>query len=203
MELFEKRVKSRFGDRLIFIFPGLKENVSPFDLWKNRFGNLLKYENTIEKDNKNFSNDIKQWNKQIDNLMKDKKLQTILEEMHNLSVDERDLKNLLLNVVSKLEDVENFEQGFVIKDKLTFEDFAEEFKSFNKDSKVLVLQDLSVLEICLLVAIKHHSEIYDSNPFNFEMILTRYNKFANTNTLTHAVQRPVVLKAFEHITVST
>lgn len=48
---------------------------------------------------------------------------------------------------------------------------------------------------------KHHTEIHDCNPFNFEMILTRYNKFVNSNTLTNSVPRPVVMKAFEHITV--
>lgn len=87
------------------------------------------------------------------------------------------------------------------KDKLTPDDFLDEYKIFSRDDKIQVLQDLSVLEICLLIAMKHHCEIYDYNPFNFEMILTRYNKFANSNTLTNLVPRPVVMKAFEHIVV--
>lgn len=90
-----------------------------------------------------------------------------------------------------------------IKDELSVEDFLEEYKNMTLDDKILIFEDLSVLEICLLVAMKHHSQIYDNNPFTFEMIITRYNKFANSNALTNAAPRPVVMKAFEHIIVST
>jgi len=64
---------------------------------------------------------------------------------------------------------------------------------------VQILQDLSVLELCLIVAMKHHCDIYDNNPMNFEMIYTRYVKFANKHSSMQNVQRPVVMKAFEHI----
>lgn len=47
---------------------------------------------------------------------------------------------------------------------------------------------------------KHETEIYDE-PFNFEAILNRYVKFANQLSSIHSVQRPVIMKAFEHIKV--
>lgn len=47
---------------------------------------------------------------------------------------------------------------------------------------------------------KHETEIYDE-PFNFEAILNRYVKFANQMSSIHSVQRPVIMKAFEHIKV--
>jgi len=48
---------------------------------------------------------------------------------------------------------------------------------------------------------KHETEIYDGEPFNFEAIYNRYIKFANQNSSIQSVQRPVIMKAFEHIKV--
>lgn len=48
---------------------------------------------------------------------------------------------------------------------------------------------------------KHETEIYDGEPFNFEAIYNRYVKFANQNSSIQTVQRPVIMKAFEHIKV--
>lgn len=48
---------------------------------------------------------------------------------------------------------------------------------------------------------KHETEIFDEEPFNFEKIYNRYLKFANQSSI-ESVQRPVIMKAFEHIKVS-
>lgn len=48
---------------------------------------------------------------------------------------------------------------------------------------------------------KHETEIYDGEPFNFETVYNRYIKFANQNSSIQSVQRPVIMKAFEHIKV--
>jgi len=53
-----------------------------------------------------------------------------------------------------------------------------------------------------MVSICHHSEIYDKEPFNFEMIYTRYYKFASCNSSLLVTKRQVVIKAFERISVS-
>jgi hypothetical protein len=49
---------------------------------------------------------------------------------------------------------------------------------------------------------KHETEIYDGEPFNFEKVSSRYLKFANQNSGISSVQKPVIMKAFEHIKVS-
>lgn len=77
-----------------------------------------------------------------------------------------------------------------------------ELTAFENDDLTTVLQDLSALEISLIVAMKHHRDIYDLNNMNFEMIYTRYVKFVNKHLSSQNVQRPVVMKAFEHIEVS-
>jgi origin recognition complex subunit 4 len=48
---------------------------------------------------------------------------------------------------------------------------------------------------------KHQTEIYDGEPLNFEMVYRRYLKFSSQNSTVQNVERPVVLKAFEHLKV--
>ena len=95
-------------------------------------------------------------------------------------------------VVSQLDDTNN---------KLTHQAFLEQVQRFEKDEIVQVLQDLSVLELTLLISMKHHCEIYDNQPMNFEMVYNRYLKFANSNSNVQTAERPVVMKAFEQIQV--
>lgn len=68
------------------------------------------------------------------------------------------------------------------------------------DGFVKRITDLSVLEICLLIAIKHHSEIYDHDPFNFEIIFTRLNKFVKSAHM-NPYDRSIVLASFEKLQV--
>lgn len=88
------------------------------------------------------------------------------------------------------------------KCELTISDFeAEIARVLEIDDLTSAIKDLNVLELCLVIAMKHHIEIYD-DAFNFEMILTRYTKFANSSSNIQPVPRPVVLKAFEHLQVN-
>lgn len=87
------------------------------------------------------------------------------------------------------------------KTSITAEDFEEQLGLLDVDETVQMVQDLSVLELCLIIAMKHHAEIYDNQPMNFEMIFSRYIKFANANSNIQTVQRPVIIKAFEHLKV--
>lgn len=59
-----------------------------------------------------------------------------------------------------------------------------------------------LLLLLQVIAMSHQNEIFDGEPFNFEMIIGRYLKFANQNSAIQITQRPVVLKAFERIKVS-
>jgi origin recognition complex subunit 4 len=52
-----------------------------------------------------------------------------------------------------------------------------------------------------MIAMKHQTEIYEGEPLNFEMVYRRYFKFASQNLTVQNVERPVVLKAFEHLKV--
>ncbi|KAL9700264.1 hypothetical protein quinque_003705 [Culex quinquefasciatus] len=154
IELLEKRVKSRFSHRQIFLLP--KEN--DFEGRVELFKILLK-------------------------LPTDK-------NMYDYEVIEATFKTFLFELVCQLHDDNPL---------LTVEEVQAQGQQFEGDDKIHILCGLSVLELCLVIAMKHHSEIYDRDPFNFEMILTRYNKFANASTTMQGIERSVVLKAYEHV----
>ena len=63
----------------------------------------------------------------------------------------------------------------------------------------LQIADLSILELCLLVAIKHLSQIYAGEPFNFEMVFQEYLKFRRRRMATLSDKRGDVSKAWENL----
>lgn len=69
----------------------------------------------------------------------------------------------------------------------------------SEDDKVQLLCDLSTLELCLIIAIRHHCEIYDRDPFNFKMIMDRFKKFAINSTSFKNINEQMILKAFVKI----
>lgn len=68
-----------------------------------------------------------------------------------------------------------------------------------EDVKVQILCDLSTLELCLIIAMKHHCEIYDRDPFNFKMIMARFTKFATNCASFKNIDEQMILKAFVKI----
>ncbi|XP_053676348.1 origin recognition complex subunit 4 [Anopheles nili] len=216
VELLEKRVKSRFSHRQIFLLP----QEDDFDGRLELFADLLKL--PTEKDMHQFqkthpaipsealSNDelsmlrnlfdpqrftftakwVTHWNRHIDALVKNAAVQTALRNIYDYDVQEGPFRLLLLELVSNLDKSQPV---------ITVEWVQQLGKSYESDDKVKLIVGLTVLEICLLIAIKHHSEIYDRDPFNFQMILTRYSKFANGSSSMQGIERSVVLKAFEHL----
>lgn len=72
-------------------------------------------------------------------------------------------------------------------------------KNREDDDKVQLLCDLSTLELCLIIAMKHHCEIYDRDPFNFKMIMARFTKFATNCASFKNIDEQMILKAFVKI----
>lgn len=66
---------------------------------------------------------------------------------------------------------------------------------------MIVKRNTYISILSQIIAMKHETEIYDGEPLNFEAIYNRYTKFANQNSSLQSVQRPVIMKAFEHIKV--
>lgn len=109
-------------------------------------------------------------------------------------------KILLFRIVSSIESL-NEEKVTITTSKMVsiIHRIVHEYTESN--SKIDIMLDLSILELSLIIAIKHHNDIYDRDPFNFEIILTRLRKFQNLNAM-GSTDRAVVLKAFDVLKVS-
>lgn len=213
VELLEKRVKSRFSHRQVFLSPSGDDFNERVELFKELMrlptekelraleprsthlvdlnSSLCFLRNIFEPKNYKFSKThVEKWNKHIESLASSVAVKTVLEYLYDIDVTEVFFKNFLYRLVSKLNPDHS---------ELTVDDISKVASVYNTDGKVLLLNGLSVLELCLIIAIKHHSTIYDRDPFNFEIILGRFNKFAKTSTSMQGVERAVILKAYEHL----
>lgn len=146
---------------------------------------------------------ITKWNKEIQALHSKKEIADDLEALFDHNDRLAIQKSLLFRIVSGIEELD--EQKCMISTSkmaaLIHRVVIDDYLHFN--SKVAIMRDLSVLELSLIIAMKHHNDIYDGDPFNFEIILTRLHKFQNSGDFqTGPTDRAVVLKAFDVLKVN-
>lgn len=89
----EKRVKSRFSHRQIFLFPTDSEKSLDYALEKLEYY-LIISENFGYKINPEVKN---KWNSNVHNILKDKKFKNIIQRLVEIDTSERTLKNILVN----------------------------------------------------------------------------------------------------------
>ncbi|KAG8195682.1 hypothetical protein JTE90_003826 [Oedothorax gibbosus] len=179
LQVLENRVNSRFSHQKTLLF----EDIS-FSEYVQAAEELLSLSNFFD------SRFQKRWNADISKLLKEPTVRDALEQRFNCSKTVRDLKELLSLVVQNLDPNHT---------KLNVEDFEEAYKgSCWTDSKAAMMLGLSVLEISLIVAMMHLTEIYDGEPFNFEIVFNELGRFLR-NRMKWNIEKPVVMKAFEHL----
>ncbi|XP_028397780.1 origin recognition complex subunit 4-like [Dendronephthya gigantea] len=181
VEHLEKRVKSRFSHRQIHFFNDFV------------FGDYIDIFRSIVAVPPKFSNKTtaRIWNKNVEALCEDSNFRDILYENYCYNKSIRGLHALMTMPVSLLSRNYPF---------LVTGDFAEAKNDLIIDHKSVVLHGLSVLELCLLIAMKYLVETFDDGAFNFQMVFNEYQKFVRTRG--HSLQsfdKTVVLKAFEHL----
>ncbi|XP_041563565.1 origin recognition complex subunit 4 [Drosophila elegans] len=216
IELLEKRVKSRFSHRQVFLFPSSERfedyvalcrellslpSGSALQEAANRIGGLQKIRsealcfarNHFDPNEYSFSPRVREtWNKQVAKVLASQQAQRTLQTLYDFDISDAFLKGYLFRLVAQL----NSQTPYITAEKM-----AALGSQFEGDDKIELLCGLSVLELCLIIAIKHHSEIYDRDPFNFEIIFARFSKFAKVSTTMQGVERSIVLKAFEHLRI--
>lgn len=134
---------------------------------------------------------VKKWNQNLSEVLKNEKVVASMQNYFDYNSTIAGLKLLLTYVASNITETHPY---------ITVEDITKRVEEIiYGDEKVKLITGLSVLEICLLVSMKHHCDIYDNDPFNFEMILTRFNKFALKSTTMQNTERDMVLKRFENL----
>lgn len=178
MQILENRVNSRFSHQKILLFDEMT-----FDEYLESAKYFLSLQKFYD------SKFLKKWNSEVNNILKDKAVKDILQKCFYCSNSLRNLKEFLYLVIQGISEHHP---------KLTANDFQVAYSTSLEDSKSVTIQGLSVLELALVIAMMHLTEIYDGEPFNFEIIYNELSKFFRKK-LGWGIEKPVVMKAFEHL----
>ncbi|XP_062519644.1 origin recognition complex subunit 4-like isoform X2 [Corticium candelabrum] len=176
IELLEKRVKSRFSHQQISLFDGFS-----FQDYTQMFNNLL--ELTDEFPHSEFAS---QWNNSVKKLQENPEVIRILQNQYDLSRDLRSLQRLLAIPCGKVTVGHPFIEA---------SDLQESAGITTLDTRILDINGLSVLELCLLIAMAHLTEKLDGEPFNGEMIYQEYRKFASRSQSIDFLTKPVAMQS--------
>lgn len=178
LQVLENRVNSRFSHQKILLFD---------EMALSEYVDAAKHFLTLHK----FSDSkfLKKWNANVNTIFQDDSVKNILEYSFSFSNTLRSLKQLLYLVIQNIG--ENHP-------KLTSTDFEQAYNQCSEDSKCSVIHGLSILELSLVIAMMHLNEIYDGEPFNFEIVYNELSKFFRKKMMWN-LEKPVVMKAFEHL----
>lgn len=181
LELLEKRVKSRFSHRQIHL---LSSPTFPQYLERVRMQLSLP-------DNFPDGNFAQEWNVSVKTLCEDKSVEDVLQRHFNSSKDFRSMHMLLMLCLSRVS---------VAKPTIKPADLLEASRLCFADAKANMLHGLSILELCLIIAMKHLNDVYEGEPFNLQMVHNEFKKFLQrkSNSM-YNFDQPVIMKAFEHL----
>lgn len=92
IELLEKRVKSRFSHRQIFLLNGENGKENSFDTYMEHIKRLLCLNNS------QLGNTNQQWNNEITKLFADKKLKSLIERLWSIDASKHTIQNVLVGI---------------------------------------------------------------------------------------------------------
>lgn len=145
---------------------------------------------------------ITKWNKEVNGMASNKVFKAALVSLFEQNVSLAILKNITYRIVANIDDLHEERPTITAAKLANFVQRTIADGYLQSDSKIELMCDLSILEFSLIIAMKHHSDIYDRDPFNFEIILTRLHKFQNSGDFAmENYDRDVVLKAFDVLKV--
>ncbi|XP_019957852.2 origin recognition complex subunit 4 [Paralichthys olivaceus] len=181
LELLEKRVKSRFSHRQIHLLSS-----ATFARYVERVQTQLSVPDDFPD-----TKFAQEWNDGIKILCEDKSVEEVLQRHYNSSRDFRSMHMLLMLCLSRVS---------VAKPAIKPSDLLEASRLCFADAKANMLHGLSILELCLIIAMKHLNDVYEGEPFNLQMIHNEFKKFLQrkSNSM-YNFEQPVIMKAFEHL----
>jgi len=180
-EVLEKRIKSRFSHRHLYVLHCAKFS---------RYYELVRQMLTLGQEE---VDGAAAWNSQVEKLLAEKDVERFFESQ--VYVSDKSISNLKRVLYLALLDVMG--QGSC---ELTLDAFQSSVSNCSTaDPLTCVVKDLSILELCILIAVKHICEIYDNEPFNFEMVYHEFVKFKRRRLPTLPDERSVVFKCWENL----
>jgi origin recognition complex subunit 4 len=157
-ELLEKRVKSRFSHRHLYMWP---PQDSTSHLTTVRHLLTLATETSVD------------WDSDIQELFDSPAVVKLMDAFYAVNKSLAAVKKLLyLAVILMMKSGAGKLELVHLK---SAKDSCLDVESSNSETNQIL--DLPILELCLLIAIKHLTQIYDNEPFNFEMVFHEFVKF--------------------------
>ncbi|KAG2181236.1 hypothetical protein INT43_008819 [Umbelopsis isabellina] len=190
MELLEKRVKSRFSHRQIYLYS--PSNFGDFSAVTKK---ALKIPQTITAVEPGHIQYIQDFNSAVDTMFEDPSFLAVVRRIFDLTKDLRMFFKICFQPVSNLSIRSPF---------LNAAQFYESGILQRADSKTELLKGVSLLELILIVSMGKLLD-RETNTFNFQMVYDEYKEFMNmTQVGGHSFgmklyKRAVALKAFEHL----
>ncbi|ESN93240.1 hypothetical protein HELRODRAFT_89217, partial [Helobdella robusta] len=182
LELFEKRVKSRFSQRIVLLF---------FEYSFLEYKQICKNYLSLPSDLLENRDDVTTWNTNLDEFLSEPLVVEVLKKQFEIDSNYRSLQLLLLYPVSKLTSC---------RKKLEAKDLVFSFKLCNaSDSKCPIIQGLSTLELILVILAGQLSNSSSWEPFNFEMIYQEFKNICSKKNLNFTHDKATAFKAFENI----
>ena len=194
LDLLEKRIKSRFSHRQIYLF-----NEYNFD----KFIEMAKFFilNNSSMGGFTDNNDMKvklqkYLTEYVDFLFNENDMLKQFTRLYEIDKSMASLKRLLLLPSVKLQELDKetvkSKNLNPIKNELN-----KAFKMLNIDTKFSLFSGVSVLELTLIVVMLEMSELYVDEPFNFDLIYNSYLKYLQKkNCFQQKQERQVILKVF-------
>lgn len=171
LESLEKRVRSRFNHRQIEMFPP-----NTYEDYVGIAENMLCPTSINDK----------AWHSHIKQVLGQKQVKDqVLLKMFKINCSVEYLKQILSLVILSS------------KELPSVHDFVSTFEEQSESGEPPILAGLTLIEICILIAIKHLQVIYEGQPFNFEMAYHEFDKFVSTKAKMLKQERAVAMKAWE------
>lgn len=180
VELLEKRVKSRFAHRFLYLMNSLQ----PEEYIKVA-------ETLLSIDPEQFSDKAfaKRWNHKLEKIVIPEMKQSLLK-LYNIDRIIRTLVNCLQPMVRLIDD------NLQLKPVL-FRDTVN--RIYENEPKLEVFSRLPALHVVLLVCMLRLNAIYDGEPFNFELLFKEFSLFSREAKSLLSLSKDTVLKAFESL----
>ncbi|EES01276.1 hypothetical protein BDA96_03G281400 [Sorghum bicolor] len=178
-QLLEKRVRSRFSHRkLLFISPSLDD-----------IQRLVEHLLILAKDSGLPEKYITDYNSRLTSIFSDKKFKGCLNSLMDADATTSNILRFLFRAVSYMD----MESGF-----LPIESFLKALSSMQRQPKMDSLQDLSILELYILVCM-HRLEDKEQSSYNFTSIMKEYRSIQDAYKTSDKYASTVCFRAFEHL----
>jgi origin recognition complex subunit 4 len=188
LDLLEKRIKSRFSHRQIYLF-----NDFDFTAYLEMAKYFMLNYNLLLEMNVN-TKLMKYQNEYVQHLFDDPRLIKQFSRQFDYDKSIASLKRILLLPALKLTSMDK--ESLKQKDlQLLKTEITKAFDLFNIDSKLSLLLGLSILELTLVVVMLELSQLYPEQPFNFDLVYNSYLKFCQKrNWGQQKYEKQIILK---------